>query len=131
MDIRKIGTSFAGGLIVLLASFLSQRVVAAPPETAVKEINHLLDRVANSGCEFYRNGIWFKGNLGQSHLRDKYEYLVKKDMIGAATDFIDKAATASSMTGIAYRVRCKGQEDVLSNQWLTDELKRYRATAQY
>lgn len=127
MNIRKIGTAFAGGLALLLASFFSQAAVAAPPETAVKEINHLLDRVGQSGCEFYRNGIWYKGNLGQVHLRDKYEWLVRKDMISAAADFIDKAASQSSMTGLAYRVRCKGQEEMLTKQWLTEELMRFRA----
>ena len=127
MYIRKIGTALAGGLALLLASFLSPAAVAAPPETAVKEINHLLDPVGASGCEFYRNGVWFKGKLGQAHLRDKNEWLVNRDMISAATDFIDKAASQSSMTGLAYRVRCKGQEEMLTKQWLTDELMRYRA----
>ena len=69
-----------------------------------------------------------KGNLGQTHLREKYQWLVNKDMISATSDFIDKAASESSMTGLAYRVRCKGQEDVLSKQWLNDELTRYRGT---
>lgn len=127
MYIRKMGTVLAGGLALLLASFLSLAAGAPPPETAVKEINHLLDHVGESGCEFYRNGIWYKGNLGQVHLRDKYEYLVMRDMISAATDFIDKAASQSSMTGLAYRVRCKGQEEMLTKQWLTEELIRYRA----
>lgn len=128
MNMRKMGIAFIGGLALVLASFLSHAAIAAPPETAVKEIDHLLARVAESGCEFYRNGIWYKGNLGQVHLRDKYEWLVRKDMISAASDFIDKAASQSSMTGLAYKVRCKGQKDMLSKQWLTDELMRYRAT---
>jgi Family of unknown function (DUF5329) len=127
MHFHKMGLALTAGLTVLLASFLSQGAVAAPPEIAVREINHLLERVAESGCEFYRNGIWFKGNLGQAHLRDKYEYLAKRDMISAATDFIDKAASQSSMSGLAYRVRCNGQEEMLSKQWLTEELMRYRA----
>lgn len=127
MNIRKIATAFAGGLALLLASFFFPAAVAAPPETAVREINHLLDHVGDSGCEFYRNGIWFKGNLGQAHLRDKYEWLVNRDMISAAADFIDKAASQSSMSGLAYRVRCKGQEEMLTKQWLTEELMRYRA----
>lgn len=127
MSPRKTGTALSCGLALLLVTFLSHAAVAAPPETAVKEINHLLARIGESGCEFFRNGIWYKGNLGQIHLRDKYEYLVLRDMIGAATDFIDKAASQSSTTGLAYRVRCKGQADVPSKQWLTEELRAYRA----
>ena len=127
MRIRNVIAASSSGLTLLLASVLPQGAAAAPSETAVREINHLLARVAESGCEFYRNGIWFKGGLGQTHLRDKYEYFVKRDMISVATDFIDKAASQSSMTGLAYKVRCNGQEDMLSKQWLTEELLRYRA----
>ena len=129
MNSRKSGLGLAGSVAMLLSSVFSPVAAAAPPEAAVKEINHLLERVGNSGCDFYRNGIWYKGNLGQSHLREKYHWLVNKDMITAASDFIDKAASGSSMTGLAYRVRCNGQEDVLSKQWLNDELTRYRAAA--
>lgn len=129
MNIRKTGTVLAGGLAPLLAVFLSQAVIAAPPESAAREVSHLLEHVGQSGCEFYRNGIWYKGNLGQAHLRDKYEYLVLRDMISVATDFIDRAATRSSVTGIAYMVRCKGQEEMPSSRWLTEELVRYRAAA--
>jgi hypothetical protein len=129
MNICKTGTALAAAAALLLAAFLSPAVVAAPPETAAREIDHLLEHVGQSGCEFYRNGIWYKGNLGQAHLRDKYEYLVLRDMIGVAADFIDKAATRSSVTGIAYMVRCKGQGEMPSGQWLTEELARYRAAA--
>lgn len=127
MNLRKSVLALAGSLTLLSLTFTSA-AVAAPPEATVKEINYLLERVGTSGCDFYRNGVWFKGNLGQTHLRDKYQYLVKKDMINETSDFIDKAASESSMTGLAYRVRCKGQEDVLTKQWLNAELTRYRAS---
>ena len=94
-----------------------------------KEVDHLLARVAESGCEFYRNGVWFKGPLGQSHLRTKYEYLVKRELITATSDFIEQVGTASSMTGLAYRVRCKGEPEYLSRDWLNNELTRYRTSA--
>ena len=128
MNLRKSALALAGSFTILLST-LGSAATAAPPDATVKEVNFLLERVGSSGCDFYRNGVWFKGNLGQVHLRDKYQYLVNKNMINTTSDFIDKAATESSMTGLAYRVRCKGQEDVLSKQWLNDELARYRATA--
>ena len=127
MHMRKSGTAWAGGLYLLLASLVPAAAIAAPPEMAVREINHLLERVGESACEFYRNGVWFKGNLGQVHLRDKYEWLARRDMIDTAADFIDKAASQSSMTGIAYKVRCEGQAEMTTRQWLTEELQRYRA----
>ena len=127
MRIRRSLTGLACGLALLPASFLSSMAVAAPSEIAVKEINHLLEHVAESGCEFYRNGSWYDGNRGQAHLRDKYQWLVNRGMISAAADFIDKAASQSSLSGLAYKVRCKGQQETPTKQWLSDELQRYRA----
>lgn len=116
------------GCIALSALFFSAGSAGAaePPVTAQKEIDHLLEYVGNSGCEFYRNGAWFDGKRGQSHLRDKYRFLVGQDMIREATDFIDKAATQSSFSNLAYKVRCAGGEPVESARWLKAELERYR-----
>lgn len=91
---------------------------AAPPATAQAEINYLLRFVATSGCEFYRNGSWFDASKAQAHLREKYQFLVKTDRIHSAEDFIELAATKSSLSGEPYRVRCGGGEPATANQWL-------------
>ena len=113
-----------GGLI--LALMLLPVARAAPPAMAQTEINHLLEFVDSSGCEFYRNGSWYDAKRAQAHLRSKYQWLVARDQINTAEDFIEKAATSSSLSGRPYEVRCGGGEAVPSNRWLRDELTRYR-----
>ena len=101
---------------------------AAPPAIAQREINYLLGFIESSGCEFYRNGSWYDSKKAQSHLRDKYEMLAARDQINTAEDFIEKAATKSSLSGRPYLVRCSGSEAVTSNQWLRAVLMRYRSS---
>jgi len=100
---------------------------AAPPAIAQTEISYLLGSIESSACEFYRNGSWYDSKRAQAHLRGKYEILVAADQISTAEDFIEKAATKSSLSGRPYQVRCGGGEAVTSNQWLRDTLARYRA----
>ena len=92
------------------------------------EVNYLLDFIESSGCEFYRNGTWYDSKRAQAHLRDKYETLAAADRISTAEDFIDKAATTSSLSGRRYQVRCRGSAVVTSDRWLRDALARYRTS---
>ena len=82
---------------------------------------------ANSGCEFFRNGSWYDGKKAEAHLRYKYEMLEARDRINTAEDFIEEAATKSSLSGQRYQIRCGGHDVVTSSQWLRDVLARYRA----
>ena len=102
---------------------------AAPPAIARTEIDYLLGSMENSACEFYRNGSWYDAKTAAAHLRDKYEILAKGDQIQTAEDFIEQAATKSSLSGRPYQVRCSGEEAVASNEWLRHLLARYRAHA--
>jgi hypothetical protein len=104
---------------------------AAPPAIAQTEINYLLGFVEGSGCEFYRNGSWYDSKRAQAHLRDKYQMLAAADQISTAEDFIEKAATKSSLSGRPYEVRCGGGEALTSNQWLRKALARYRTYGAY
>jgi hypothetical protein len=101
---------------------------AAPPAAAVTEINYLLDFVDRSGCKFYRNGSWYDSHRAQSHLRSKYDYLVARDRIKSAEDFIDQAATQSSVSGEAYQIRCELGAAVPSNRWLRTAMSNYRSS---
>lgn len=112
-----------------VAGLASSTAQAEVPASAKTEIDHLIAYVGNSGCEFYRNGTWYEGRKGAEHLQMKLDWLSGRDMIQAAGDFIDKAATQSSMSSLAYKVRCAGGEPVLSAKWLGDELARFRALA--
>ncbi len=102
---------------------------AAPPAIAQTEINYLLGSIENSACEFFRNGSWHDARSAAAHLRDKYEILSRADRIQTAEDFIEQAATKSSLSGLPYQVRCGGEEAVASNEWLRHLLARYRAHA--
>lgn len=100
---------------------------ASPPSTAQAEVRYLLDYLEHSGCEFYRNGSWHSAADARSHLERKYNYLLRNGLVANAEDFIERAASASSMSGKPYRVRCARMAPVPSAQWLSDELRRYRA----
>lgn len=113
-----------GILLALLAPGLLP-ALAAPPEAAA-EIKHLLDHLAGSGCSFNRNGKWYSGVDAEKHLQKKYAYLLRKDLVTTAESFVELAATASSVSGQPYLVRCGEQDPVESSVWLLQELERYR-----
>ena len=96
-----------------------------------RKINYLLRFIESSDCEFYRNGSWYDSKRAQAHLRDKYQMLAAADQISTAEDFIEKAATKSSLSGRPYEVRCGGGEALTSNQWLRKALARYRTYGAY
>ena len=50
--------------------------------------------------------------------------------LNVGEDFIDRAATKSSLSGLAYQIRCKGSAAVPSGQWLYDALTLYRRASQ-
>jgi hypothetical protein len=91
------------------------------------EINHLLVYLESSGCDFYRNGSWHEPKQARAHLEKKYRYLEKRALIGSTEDFISRGASASSMSGEKYLVRCSDGRPVSSAVWLSAELKRYRS----
>lgn len=99
---------------------------ASSPTVAQIEVEYLLSAVASSECEFYRNGAWFDSQKASAHLRDKYTTLIAIGRFVTATDFIDKAATKSSLSGRPYLIRCAGGKPVPTNQWLREVLERYR-----
>jgi Family of unknown function (DUF5329) len=104
---------------------------AVPPPIASTEINYLLDFVDRSGCKFYRNGTWYDSHRAQSHLRAKYDYLVARGRIKSAEDFIDQAATQSSVSGEAYQIRCEAGPALPSNRWLRTALSDYRSSKEH
>lgn len=122
MNIRA-GT-FGSGL--LLSVLLHSLAMAVPPAAVQAEVDYLLEYVERSGCEFYRNGRWYDGKHARAHLSDKYQYLAARDQISTTEDFIERAATASSISGDHYQIRCIGSEPVDSHQWLTAALASYR-----
>ena len=114
-------------LILTSALVFSSFAGAVTADAAAQaEIAHLLAYLGTSGCEFQRNGTWYSSKEAQAHLEKKTQYLAKHSQIGSAEDFIDKAASASSMSGQPYLVRCAPDQAVPSGVWLRAELVRFR-----
>ncbi len=112
---------------LLILGLLSAPVARAEPPTSVQiEVNFLLGYLEGSRCDFYRNGTWHDSKAAQAHLRGKYKYLVAGNLVNTAEEFIERAATESSLSGQPYQVRCNGGATVTSKLWLRDELARFR-----
>jgi len=104
----------------------ADRLAAAPQPAAAAEIDFLLAAIGGSGCEFFRNGNWRDARKAQAHLNEKYQWLLERDRVTTAEEFIELAGTRSSLSGRAYAVRCPGGAQVSSSSWLVGQLHRYR-----
>lgn len=107
----------AAGLCLMLL------VETANAGAAEEEIRHLLEFVEHSGCVFNRNGTGHDAREARSHIERKYDYV--KSRVSSAEDFIEYAATRSSLSGDLYTVDCGGVIEP-SGDWLRGELNGYR-----
>lgn len=89
------------------------------------EIRHLLEFVANTQCKYERNGSSHSGPDAVNHIKTKYDYF--KDDIDTTEKFIELSATKSTMSGKFYMINCEGKEKIKSQQWLLQELDKYRS----
>jgi hypothetical protein len=92
-----------------------------------REVDALLAFVGNSHCTFIRNGKSYAAADAQSHLASKLSYLLQRNKVNTAEDFIERAGTESSFSGKPYLVNCDGNERP-SADWLKEELRRLRET---
>lgn len=114
-------------IVMLLASCLSISAWAAEVSPAVKqEVTYLLDKLAGSGCQFERNGTWYSSAEARAHLETKYRALLDRALIAKTEDFIERAATASSLSGQPYQVRCADGKPQPAGPWLRVHLGEYR-----
>lgn len=90
------------------------------------EITYLLNEVAISPCEFYRNGKWYQGRQAATHLRSKYGARPPWEHIGTAEEFIERIAARSSSSGADYMIRCAGTTEVPCASWLRSRLAVFR-----
>lgn len=110
----------------LLMLLFAGPALAAPPPQAAREIEQLITALGGSGCDFQRNGSWHAAAKAEAHLRRKYDWLLERDMVASAEQFIERAATQSSLSGRAYQVRCPGKPAVTSSSWLRVQLQQIR-----
>jgi hypothetical protein len=113
-------------LSVLFASVIDAAPLAPPVRT---EIDALLLRLQESRCQFNRNGFWYTAAEAKAHLLRKLEYLEGSGEVQSSEQFINLAASKSSFSGQAYRVKCGDAESVESALWLSGQLKAIRAPA--
>jgi hypothetical protein len=117
-------------LATLLACVVAAAAVAAPlPPAARTEIDGLLSQLEASGCEFNRNGTWYSATEAKSHLLLKLKYLEDRGAVQSTEQFIELAATASSMSGKPYLVRCGSGAPVQSGTWLLRRMQAMRSAA--
>jgi hypothetical protein len=117
-------------LAILVAGTPGQPVFAAPLAHRVQaEIDGLLSRLVTSGCEFNRNGTWYSAVEAKSHLQRKLKYLEDRGLVDSAEQFIERAASGSSMSGKPYLVRCGDAAPVTSGAWLRSQLQALRTAA--
>ena len=116
--------------MVLTWLLVAPAIVAAPlPPAARAEVDGLLSRLEASACEFGRNGSWYPATEAKAHLLRKLAYLEDKGLVQTADQFIERAASASSMSGEPYLVKCGNDPAVKSDAWLASQLRAMRAAA--
>jgi hypothetical protein len=90
------------------------------------EIEQLIEFVNSSSCQFNRNGSWYPASEAAAHIEKKYRYALDKDRVHSTEDFINYAATKSSITDKPYKVQCKGNQEINCAAWLTSQLSQIR-----
>ncbi len=117
--------------IILLVFLISFPVFGNPLDADVsREVETLIAFIENSPCRFKRNGTWHDAGQAVNHIRRKYNYLLKKNLVNSTEEFIERAASQSSISGKAYKIQCNNGETITCGQWLKAELDRIRAKTQ-
>ena len=109
--------------LILITALLAGSVLA----DTQAEIDHLLSFVANTSCQYDRNGTIYEGTEARNHINMKYEHYKRK--VKTAEDFIKYSATKSMISGRKYKIHCPGSETVNASDWLLEELHHYRASS--
>ncbi|MBD3671137.1 MAG: DUF5329 domain-containing protein [Gammaproteobacteria bacterium] len=99
--------------------------MADVPGEQKREVDYLLEYVAQTDCTIIRNGTRHDADEAVSHIQQKYEYF--RDRIDSTESFIEYAASRSTLSGRDYQVDCPGQAIQTTSQWLRDALSAYRA----
>lgn len=108
----------------MIATLLAAVLAAASPRA---EVDALLARLEAAECRFQRNGEWYGSQKAREHLERKLAYLERWGTLESAEQFIEKAASGSSVSGEPYVVQCGKAPAVKSAQWLKGQLEALRA----
>lgn len=116
-------------LLMALVTVCGVAFADPTPAPVRAEIDAMLNRLETSACQFQRNGTWYDSARAKAHLLDKLGYIEKRGTVQSAEQFIELAASRSSVSGRPYQVRCGGAVPVESRQWLRDQLTILRGAA--
>lgn len=112
--------------VLVLMILLTGPIAAALADTAADtEIRALIQAVAESGCEFNRNGSLHSAEAAAEHLELKYSR--GKRYANSAEAFIDRLASKSSWSGKPYQMICDGEVHP-AGDWLTATLATIRSS---
>jgi hypothetical protein len=109
----------------LVAAVFPSHAHADVPDADRHEVTYLLEHLRTSGCEMERNGKKHNSENAYSHVKKKYEYFRYK--IKTSEDFVEYSASKSTMSGKYYHVFCGSEPAERTQDWLLEELRRYRA----
>jgi len=116
--------------ILFACMFISSAAAAPLAASAREEIDTLLSRLEASACNFNRNGTWYTAAEAKSHLLRKLKFLESRDEVQSTEQFIERAASGSSITGKPYLVICGNDAPVPSAAWLRAQLQSMRSPGQ-
>jgi len=114
-------------VVGMLLATQAGAAVAGPSAATQREISGLMQALESSGCRFQRNGSWHDPAQARTHLQRKYDYLLKRDMVDSSEQFIERAASRSSISGRAYRVACPGAAEQDAAPWFLAKLRQLRS----
>ena len=111
--------------LLLLLTLLAGSIATARADTdAGTEIQALIQAVAESDCEFDRNGSMHSSAAAAEHLELKYSR--GKRYANSAEAFIERLASKSSWSGKPYQMICDGETQP-AGDWLTMRLEALRS----
>jgi negative regulator of genetic competence, sporulation and motility len=109
----------------LVAAVFSSHAHADVSDADRHEVTYLLEYLRTSGCEMERNGKKHNSENAYAHVKKKYEYF--RDKIKTSENFVEYSASKSTMSGKYYHVFCGHEPAERTQDWLLEELRRYRA----
>lgn len=110
--------------------FLTALILTAPHAAAAatgaeeRAILHLIDYVRSANTTFDINGSDYSSAAAADHLAMKYRYVHNR--IDTADQFIDYIASGNPLTSRPYTVNLTNGNEVVAEDWLRNELARYR-----
>ena len=107
--------------LVLIAGLVATARADSETDT---EIHALIQAVAESECEFNRNGSVYSAEAAAEHLELKYSR--GKRYTDSAEAFIERLASKSSWSGKPYQMICGGETQP-AGDWLTMRLEALRS----